>query len=132
MMARKHGQIAIMSSLAGFRGFPGAPAYCGSKAAVRIYGEALRGAMRKTGVRVNVISPGFVKSRITAVNDFPMPFLMEADKAAIYIAKALAKNKGRIAFPFIVYLGVWFLALLPDNVAQKLLCIAPTKPQEKL
>jgi NAD(P)-dependent dehydrogenase (short-subunit alcohol dehydrogenase family) len=71
MQGRGHGQIAIISSLAGFVGWPGAPAYCGSKAAARIYGEALRRSLGKSGVGVSVICPGFVESRITAVNDFP-------------------------------------------------------------
>jgi short-subunit dehydrogenase len=132
MMERGDGQIAIMSSLAGFKGFPGAPAYGASKAAVRIYGEALRGSVRETGVRVNVICPGFIKSRMTHVNEFPMPFIMDTKKAAGIIVRGLARNKGRIAFPLPMFLGVWFLALLPDNVAQRILCSAPTKTQDKL
>lgn len=127
MVARGGGQIALMSSLAGFRGWPGAPAYCASKAAVRVYGEALRGAMREAGVRVNVICPGFVVSRMTAVNDFPMPFLMQADRAASLIAKGLARNKGRISFPLLLFLVVWGLAALPDFMAQSFLCKTPSK-----
>lgn len=129
MIARGKGQIALVSSMAGFRGFPSAPAYSASKGAVRFYGEALRGALSATGVKVNVIMPGFVKSRITDANDFPMPFLMEADKAALIIARGLAKNQGRIAFPLPTYLGAWFISILPDSIAQKLLGKFPAKPQ---
>lgn len=129
MLARNKGQIALVSSMAGFRGFPSAPAYSASKGAVRFYGEALRGALSKTGVRVNVIMPGFVKSRITDANDFPMPFLMAADKAAAIIATGLAKNHGRIAFPLPTYLGAWFISILPDVLAQKMLGKLPAKSQ---
>lgn len=130
MMARGFGQVAIMSSLAGFRGFPGAPAYGGSKAAVRVYGEALRGAVRACGVSVNVVCPGFVRSRMTAVNKFPMPFLMDVEKAAKIITKGLARDKSRISFPLPVVFSVWLLALLPDRVSQILLRLTPTKVQE--
>lgn len=121
------GQIAVTSSLAGFRGWPSAPAYSASKGAVRFYGEALRGALKETGIEVNVICPGFVTSRITDANDFPMPFKMSAEKAATIIAKGLAKNKGRICFPWPMYLSSWFIGFLPDCLAQKILSYAPAK-----
>ena len=82
MLQRGRGQVAIISSLAAFRGWPGAPAYSASKGAVRFYGEALRGALHSSGVEINVVCPGFVVSRMTDVNQFPMPFLMSAEKAA--------------------------------------------------
>ena len=122
------GQIAIMSSLAAFRGWTGAPAYSASKGCVRFYGEALRGALKISGVKVNVICPGFVKSRMTDVNNYPMPFMMEADKAARIIATGLAKNKGRICFPWPVHFFAWFLGILPDSLAQIILSRAPKKP----
>lgn len=123
----KAGQIAIVSSLAGFRGWPSAPAYSASKGAVRFYGEALRGALRHINIQVNVICPGFVTSRITDKNDFPMPFKMSAERAAKIIAKGLVKNKGRICFPWPMHLITWFIGILPDCVAQKLLARAPSK-----
>jgi len=128
MLARGRGQIAIMSSLASFGPWPGAPAYGASKGAVRLYGEALRGALMHTGVRINVICPGFVESRITAANDFPMPFFMSADKAARLIAKGLAKNKARIAFPFSSYFLAGFLGVLPPGFVLRFLCRLPRKP----
>lgn len=127
MVERGRGQIAIMSSLAGFRGWPGAPAYCGSKAAVRVYGEALRGALFKTGVGVTVICPGFIKSRMTAVNEFPMPFLMDADEAAKIIEKGLKKNKATLAFPLIPFMIARLLMMLPDGIAQRILSRTPSK-----
>ena len=127
MIERGYGHIVLMSSLAGYRGWPGAPAYCASKAAVKTYGESLRGALRKSGVCVSVICPGFVKSRMSAVNEFPMPFLVDTPVAAKIIAKGLAKNKGRISFPFIPALMVWFISLLPDCAAQFILSKTPAK-----
>lgn len=127
MIARHSGQIALMSSLAGFRGWPGAPSYSASKGAVRFYGEALRGAVAHTGVKINVICPGFVRSRMTDQNDFPMPFFMEVDKAACIIANGLAKNRGRIAFPWQTHFMSWFLSILPDFLAQKILGQFPEK-----
>jgi len=128
MRPRGRGQIAIMASLAAFRGFPGAPAYCASKAAVRVWGEALRGMVHAQGLRVSVICPGYVKSRMTAVNDFPMPFLMEAGKAARIIRRGLAADKARIVFPRRLFAVVWLLALLPPAWTDPLLRRLPEKP----
>lgn len=127
MTQQKSGQIAIISSLAGFRGWPSAPAYSASKGAVRFYGEALRGSLKETGIEVNVICPGFVTSRMTDANDFHMPMKMSAEKAAGIIATGLAKNKGRICFPWPTFFVSWFIGILPDFVAQKILSRVPAK-----
>lgn len=127
MQERRHGQVAIMSSLAGFRGFPGAPAYCGSKAAVRVWGEGLRGSLAAAGVQVSVICPGFVKTPMTAVNPFPMPFLVDADRAAQIIKRALARNKARISFPWPLAAAIWLLALLPPGLTDRALQQLPEK-----
>lgn len=128
MRPRRRGQIALMSSLAAFRGFPGAPAYCASKAAVRVWGEALRGMLHGEGLGVTVICPGYVKSRMTAVNDFPMPFLMEAERAAGIIRRGLAADKARIVFPRRLFAAVWLLGLLPPAWTDPLLRRLPEKP----
>ena len=127
MRQRRRGQIALMSSLAAFHGFPGAPAYSASKAAVKSWGEALRGQLAHDGIEVSVICPGFVESRMTADNPFPMPLLMNADKAAHIIRRGLARNGARIAFPFPMYVGVWLLAALPAAVSDRLLRTLPKK-----
>ena len=113
MIARKHGQIAIMSSLAGLRGLPSCPAYSASKNCVRAYGEGLRGWLSAKGVKVSVICPGYVKTAMTAVNTFPMPFMMSAEKAAGIIAEGLARNKARIAFPWMLYVPMYLISCLP-------------------
>ena len=82
MAGRRRGQIALMSSLAGFYGMPSAPAYCASKAAVRVWGEALRGRLGRHGVAVSVICPGFVRTPMTAGNPFPMPLITTPERAA--------------------------------------------------
>jgi short-subunit dehydrogenase len=127
MVARARGQIAIMSSLASFRGLPGAPAYCASKAAVRVWGEALRAELTAKGVSVSVICPGFIESRMTANNNFRMPMLMSASRSAEIIVRGLARDRGRIAFPWPMYLAARLVAALPDFVIDPLLQRAPRK-----
>ncbi|BBK31701.1 short-chain dehydrogenase [Allostella humosa] len=127
MRPRRRGQIALMSSLAAFRGFPGAPAYCASKAAVRVLGEAMRGELRADGIGVSVICPGYVESPMTAVNRFPMPMLMSAERAAAIICRGLARDRGRIAFPWPVYAAVRLLAGLPIAWTDPLLRRLPRK-----
>jgi short-subunit dehydrogenase len=128
MQMRRAGQIAIMASLAGFRGFSSAPAYCASKAAVRIYGEALRGEYARFGIKINVICPGYVETPMTAVNDFPMPFMMNAEKAAQIMMKGLACNEARIAFPWPTAFVAWLLGALPPSWTDPFLCKLPKKP----
>jgi len=127
MKERKKGQIAIISSLAGFRGLPSSPAYSGSKAAVRVYGEALRGNLAPFGIEVNVICPGYIKTPMTDVNEFPMPFLMTPEKCAWIIKRGLEKNKSRIAFPFGLYFVVWLAALLSTKITDPIFAKLPGK-----
>ena len=128
MIARCSGQIAIMSSLASFCGWPGAPAYSASKAAVRIYGEALRGAMARYGVKVNVICPGFIDTPMTAVNDYAMPFMIDAVTAAAITARGLESNGARIAFPLRTYFFAGLMGLLPAGLSSSILRKLPEKP----
>jgi short-subunit dehydrogenase len=127
MRARKRGQIAIVSSLAGFRGFPGAPAYCASKAMVRVWGESLRGHLAGEGIGVSVICPGYIDTPMTRVNRFPMPFLMTAERAAAICKRGLARNRPRIAFPAPTFFAVWLLALLSPRLTDPLLRRLPSK-----
>ncbi len=125
MRERGRGQIAIISSLAGFRGLPGAPAYSASKAAVKSYGEALRGWLRADGIRLSVVLPGYVRTRMTENNAFPMPFIMDADKAARIIRHGLKRDKARIAFPWPMYMAMWLMGALPPALTDPLLKVAP-------
>lgn len=120
MKERKQGQIAIMSSLASYRGFAKHYVYNATKAYARIYGQGLRLDLKKYGVRVSTIAPGFVKTPLTDKNNFRMPFLMPVEKAALIIKKGLEKNKSLIAFPLFFYFIVRFLAALPNWLADKI------------
>ena len=127
MRVRRRGQVAVMSSLAAFRGFPGAPAYCASKACVRVWAEGMRGDLAADGVGVSVICPGYVRSRMTEGNAFPMPFLMDAEKAAQIVRRGLARNRARISFPWPLVCGVWILNALPPGWTDRLLARMPRK-----
>jgi short-subunit dehydrogenase len=127
MRARRRGQIAIMASLAGFRGLPSAPAYCASKAAVRVWGEGLRGWLARDGVGVTVICPGFVVSRITAANRFPMPFLMTAERAAEIMKRGIDANRARVAYPWPMAALAWLAAALPPAWTDPWLGALPAK-----
>jgi NAD(P)-dependent dehydrogenase (short-subunit alcohol dehydrogenase family) len=121
------GQIAIIASLAAMRGMPGAPAYSASKAAEKAWGEALAVRLAPEGIAVTVVLPGFVDTPMTRGNYFRMPLLWKVDKAARVIRRGLARRKRRIAFPLPMYVGAWFLGVLPLAVADWLLARAPTK-----
>lgn len=127
MAARGKGQVALMASLAGYVGMGSAPAYSASKGFVKIYGEGLRASMHKYGIKVNVICPGFVRSRITDKNRFKMPFFMEAEDAADVIFDGIEKNKARIAFPWPMSFGVWFISVLPAWLSEMVSRAMPKK-----
>lgn len=127
MKARGRGQLALVASLSGYRGMPGAPSYCASKAAIKVFGEGLRGTLHDTGIRVSVVCPGYVRTPMTAVNDFPMPFLMDADKAARRIRRGLELDRPRIAFPWPMALAVTLLQAIPPSWIDPLLRRLPGK-----
>ena len=106
---------------------PSAPGYSASKAWVRSYGEGLHGKFLSEGIRISVVCPGFVKSRITQQNTFAMPFLMDAQLAANIILKGLEKDKVRIAFPLSLYVATLFLSVLPSRLTSRLVSYFPRK-----
>jgi short-subunit dehydrogenase len=121
MRARRAGQLAVVSSLAGFFGLPRAPGYGASKAAVRVLAESLRIQLKRDGIGVSAICPGFVDSAITRANDFPMPFLMSATRASTIIRHGLARDRARIAFPLPMKAAVWLATALPASLTARLL-----------
>ncbi|MFT6077636.1 MAG: short-subunit dehydrogenase [Myxococcota bacterium] len=127
MEKQKSGQIALISSLAGFRGLPSSPSYSASKSCVRVYGESIRGSLAPLGIRVNVVCPGYIKTPMTDANEFPMPFLMDATKAAKIIKKGLEKNRSRIAFPFPLYFVVWLATLISTSITDPIFARLPKK-----
>lgn len=120
-------QIAIISSIAGYHGLATCPAYSASKACVKAWGEALRVKYAPLQIKVNVVCPGFVRSRITDKNTCPMPFFMEGDVAAKIIAKGIEKNKGIIAFPWQLRFASWFVSILPNWLSDKIYAKLPNK-----
>lgn len=121
MIARKKGQIAIMSSMAGLRGLPQSPSYCASKAAIHMYGQSLRAWLSRYQVKVSVIFPGYIKTDMSDQLTGPKPFLISSETAAKIIQKGLLKNKARIAFPWQIYMLIKLARSLPSNLVDKVL-----------
>ena len=121
MRRRGRGQIALMSSLSALRGLPHAPAYCASKAALKAYGEALGARLRRDGIEVAVIMPGFVDTTLTRQIDGPKPLQMTAERAARIIARGLARGRRSIIFPFSLRVGIRLLSMVPTAFADRFL-----------
>lgn len=118
MKERNGGQVAVLSSLAGFRTFGRPAGYSASKAWVRLYGEALRGQYAKYGVGVSVVCPGFVKTPM--VQNAPKNMsVMPVEEAAAKIVHGLKRNKGRIIFPFHQAFFIWLISTLPTGWLEK-------------
>jgi short-subunit dehydrogenase len=120
MRARGGGQIAIMASLAAFRGHAQAPAYCASKAALLALAEGLRARHKADGLRVSAICPGFVRTPMTAANTFPMPLMMEPDAAALRVRRGLERNQAVIAFPPPLAWAARLSRLLPASLVDRM------------
>ncbi|MFY9839718.1 MAG: SDR family NAD(P)-dependent oxidoreductase [Xanthobacteraceae bacterium] len=116
MMARRRGQIGIVSSLAAFVPLPDAPSYCGSKSAVLTYGLALRSALRKSGIGVSVICPGYVMTPMMQQESGRKSFAIPPESAAGLIVRGLERNRPIIAFPFLFALITRLGGLLPNSV----------------
>jgi short-subunit dehydrogenase len=99
MIERDRGRIAIVASVAGYRGLPQGAAYGPTKAALINLAESLATDLDGTGVKITVINPGFIDTPMTKDNEFPMPFIVTADEAVDQILKGLDKGKFEIAFP---------------------------------
>lgn len=113
MLAHGAGRIAVVASVAGYRGLPSAAAYSPSKAAAIAMCEALRPECAAKGVVLQVINPGFVETPLTAKNDFPMPMMISAEKAADYILAGLESDRFEIAFPRRFAFAMKLLRVLP-------------------
>jgi short-subunit dehydrogenase len=113
MLARNAGRIAVVASVAGYAGLPTSAYYGCGKAGLINMVESLAFDLRQTGVRLQLVNPGFVKTPLTDKNDFPMPFLVPAETAARVIAKGLESDRFEIAFPTTFVLILKLLRLLP-------------------
>lgn len=126
-----HRQILITASIAGYGPLATCPAYSGTKAAMKTWALALRGMLKKEGIMVSAICPGFIRSRITDRNTCQMPFFMEADKAAKIILKRADRNIGMIAFPWPMRLATWWLSTLPFRLNEFINSLLPEKTSDK-
>ncbi len=116
------GHIVGVASVASFVGSSLHPSYCGSKAAMRVHLQSLRVTLKRGGIAVTTICPGFVKSELTEEAEVPMPFLWETDRAARYIASAIEKRRGEVIFPWQMrLLKQLFIRLLPTAVVEALI-----------
>ncbi len=129
MRAARHGTLVGIASVAGFRGLPGAGAYSASKAAAIAYLESLRVELHGSGVAVVTICPGYIKTAMTAINPYPMPFILEADEAARRMACAIARQTSFAVIPWQMGLVGALLRLLPRWLYDRLFAHAPHKPR---
>lgn len=124
MVERKAGHIVIVSSVAALVPLAPMPSYSASKSAVLSYGLALRAGLRRHGVSVSVVCPGYVESPMTDQISGPTPFVVSAPAAAEKIARGIARNKAVIAFPWLLAALLRTLGLLPDRLRSQLLAIS--------
>jgi NADP-dependent 3-hydroxy acid dehydrogenase YdfG len=99
MVARNQGHIVITGSLSGFRGLPGAIGYAASKAGTMVLAESLYADLRKSGVTIQLANPGFIRTRLTAKNDFTMPFILEPEAAALIMYRHMQSGGFKVSFP---------------------------------
>lgn len=113
MIPRSKGQLVAVASIAGYNGLPGVSAYSATKSAVQKYCESLHLDLRQFNIHVTTVNPGFVDTPLTKSNHHPMPFLMDAPKAAKLIARAIEKKKMTYHFPFLFAGIVRLIGILP-------------------
>lgn len=113
MIERGSGHVVVISSLAAHRGLPGAAGYCASKAALTRLVEGLRPDWARAGIDATTVHPGYVRSEMTDRNRFRMPLLMDADRAARLVARAIRRKRKVCEFP-------WRMSLLVRHVVRRL------------
>lgn len=130
MRAARRGTLVGIGSVAGIRGLPGAEAYSASKSALMTYLESLRIGLRGSGIAVVCIVPGFIRTEMTAVNDYPMPFLMPADDFAQRAVDAILRKQSRRTIPWQMAWVARALSLLPRSLYDRLFANAPRKARQ--
>jgi hypothetical protein len=125
------GRLVGIASVAGFRGLPGAGAYSASKAALISYMESLRLEMRGSGVKVVTICPGYIRTPMTDVNPYPMPFMLEVDDAARRFAHVIARGCSFKVVPWQMGVVGRVMKILPNWLYGRLFAKAPHKPRAK-
>ncbi len=123
------GTLTGIASVAGFRGIPGGGAYSASKAAAIKYCESLRVELRGTGVSVVTICPGYIKTPMTAVNKFKMPFLIDVDEAVIRFARAIDARTSFTVIPWTMGVAGRILRIVPNWLYDRVFTRMPRKPR---
>jgi len=131
MRARGRGTLVGIASVAGIRGLPGSEAYCASKAAVISYCESLRVELKRAGVKVVTIAPGFVRTPLTARNPYKMPFLMEPDAFARRAVEAMLAGVSYRVIPWQMGAVAKLLRLLPNGIFDRAFGNRPYKPRRE-
>lgn len=129
MLRRGKGRVAMVASLAGYFGLPTSAVYGASKAALINMAEALRPDLARSGIAVQIVNPGFVKTPLTDKNEFPMPFLMDVEDAAEAFYRGLHSDRFEITFPRRFSLLLRVLQMLPYRLSLALTRL--TVPKEK-
>ncbi len=129
MRARGSGRLVGIASVAGIRGLPGAGAYSASKAAAIAYLESLRVELHGSGVRVVTIAPGYIETPMTAVNRYPMPFMLPVDEAARRFVRAIDAGTTYTVIPWQMGVVARLLRLLPNAVFDSIFARAGPKPR---
>ena len=119
MLERRAGRIAVVASVTGFAALPRAAAYGATKAFLISMCDSLRADLAGTGVEVTAINPGYVRTPLTAKNEFSMPFLIDADEAARAIADGLERGKPEISFPLTMALTMKTLGAMPGALSRR-------------
>ncbi|HZU91867.1 MAG TPA: SDR family NAD(P)-dependent oxidoreductase [Stellaceae bacterium] len=121
LCARRRGRVAVIASIAAYRGLPYSPAYCASKAGLRAYAEALRPRLEPLGVGVTAVCPGFFTSPMTDRFDGPTPFLLTSEKAARRVRRGIDRGRRRVAFPWPLVRGLQFCDIAPAPIGDAIL-----------
>lgn len=128
MLERDRGHLVAVGSLAGYSGLPLTAAYSASKGALHNFFESLRLDLRKSGVDVTMITPGYVKTPLTDRNDHSMPFLLETEDAVDRMVRAIRRRRPLHSFPLPLAALVWLAQILPAGVYD---AIASRKGRDK-
>ncbi|MDN7900211.1 SDR family NAD(P)-dependent oxidoreductase [Burkholderia cepacia] len=131
MRERERGHVAMVASLAALRGMAISPAYCASKSAIKAYADSVRPLLKRHGIRMSVVLPGFVETSMSDVFPGDKPFLWTANKAASYIRRKLEAGRTEVAFPGLLAFGMRLLPLLPPSLADGILDKLSYFPREE-
>ena len=121
LCSRRRGRVAVVASIAAYRGLPYSAGYCASKAGLRAYAEALRPRLQQYKIGVTVVCPGFFDSPMTDRFDGPTPFLLSSERAAAIVKRGIDRGRRRVAFPWPLVFGLQFCDVAPAVIGDAIL-----------